>query len=1640
MSADPDDEVIDLTSSPNADAISTDSLPRIPNSLSRRYRQGGATFTANRHGVFEPMPKRRKTDILTNGHKKARLESTRKSIHYDAVYQHQRAAKKHIIVRRHAKFYILRCDQHDISFDDNPYLNSKKHLREDHGITATGHDTAIKHFGVEVIECDDAKLEQNNVVAEKAIQDGTNALAKDTIKVTDSANPPKSPQAKRNCPERPILKLKSNNSRNMTRSNRRKIQNDEHVPLDLVPGNVYIIWWFETQQWFAGLLIPPQNLEAVGIHKPLEQLPIFKTIPACYQYDTSSKSLSWAKDFEDGGPKSSERYYPFIFFEGFQFPEKCHQAWIQLDNIQPWDDEKSAYIEHRAQAVRFLKEQRERKKGKSKAPITEAETPESIDNHEPSQNAGSRDSDLDENSDMYEFRGSSPLAESSTDNQAVPESNIATPDTINDPETAAELGQVSKQAALDFENDDAMILEQLDGSDQEMVDADQDMDEPPPSEAPELSVQQERVPKDPDPEQTIQTPEPPIQYDGEMDLITIEDTTESEQEHTQSADDTLEPEVATTAEVLRNGNDEAQRDILMTEPSDNNPTTREPSQGKIGTTTEVQNDIIEETQPANIPGTDRQSVAESAHDDASQQSDPAHSKERPQPTSRQRSNQNSWMDDDIRRIINGPSPDRVIIEGVSSEIGSTTKPVSVQKPAVINEPASTQAPGQDIDLDSLLAEGENLELHMSRTEPATQQHVESYQSSPTSSDDNRLAQELFNAIMSEDRQLSTPRSSPHMNHSNADTLQPRAQDTDMGEQNPVSSPQASEERSQPSPYAQMGAPASLHSRPVSKSSNVRQPSYDETGTPASVIRQLSATRNATRHHSDNEMGRRMSVSSRPSTRNGDISQQHGDTEMGQPTSTTGGSNNESHDGSPPSIYQITSSQPRSLSRGHDLRPQANETAIRESPVMSQPDTCTTSEAAPVQMPLRGPETHQNPPKRPSNWLQQVVASPPQSHAEGSQSNSMPFETQATAPPQQPTSDSVQDNSVPQYSDSAPLAEMDSSQSISTSNQYQTSVDQSSYQPVIADPQPIRETRAFSPSQLPSATQQSARDILRLLAESEGSGQLPGRDAPLPPSGDHPSPDASSISLGQQESSATFRTPTVGNSHAFQEAMLSPRQPAMQHPLVPYRKPSAPQVMPSPRLSNASISRSSSLSQGYTVPPPQPLPSPYQLVGELPRPVSNTQNFRAQPSPHQPAMELPRSHTATYVQPRPHTTVSSPYTTTSLPPPSTLAQGPPMLQVSASPRLQAMEISRPSSAVHDSRTPTSPRQYAMRFSQPVSSVHGAPLDTAVSPRMALTSSSRPGSFVQGKSSTVNASPQLAAREISGPSSTTYGQRTLPAMPSPRQAPIAIPQSMPPAHGHVHQPLSTSSPQLPAAQPPRYNSASYSQSGPQAMTSPRQSTTSSSQPGVAAPPLPAMASPHILGATAPRPVNVRGMQVLEPTPVSSRPGQPIEPPRPVSQSSSNGPLPPLLPRGNNYIPATQTHRSHSPPAQTRNDTIGHSRRQSRPSSQSYSYRGNSQTSNSTPRSHAPAYQVPVQRPSPAQHSSTLHDCLPRHVVEALIEQTGRRGNDLKPCSFLNYQTMYECPFCRAGMPEQTVFVQHLQRLCPYIKYLNDKRPVA
>ncbi|KAG8672781.1 hypothetical protein FPOAC2_06186 [Fusarium poae] len=1623
-----DVEILDLTADTD-DESNQPLLPPIPvtnsdsnsnsnsNSLPRRYRQGGATFTANPQGCFERTRKRRRSDHLRNGRKQARLESTRKSIHYDAVYQNQRAVKKHIIVRRptdlsqHAKYYIIRCEEHDIGFDDNPLQDALKHLRAKHGILTASHDTVIDRLGIEVVECDDQKLEQNNAITRKALENGNNALGRHSIRVKDDSGRSELPLPKRICPEFPTPKQNRNQRPTLPRQRHSQHENED-ISLNLVPGNVYIIWWFETKQWFAGLLMPPHNLESVGIHKPLETLAIFKTLPACYQYDTSSKSLSWAEGYEEGGPKFSERYYPFIFFEGFKFPEKCHQAWIQIDKILPWDDDKAAYIVQKDQAIRFVRKQREQRKLGRRRTEAESEKQDSMD-------GACRDSDRDENSDVYEFGPSSPSAEPSTDEQAVPETNIATPDTINEPEVAADLKQISKRTAVHPARN-TEPLEQSDESDLEMIDAHDDMEDSPAPESsgttaplPEFSAQQERARKgqNVDPEQITQTPDSPIQFDDEMDLGSIGDMAEPEQEK----DDTLEgSQVITTAgEVLHTEEDKAQKDTLMTEPRSDHSTTKEPS----GTIVEVRDDLTEEMPPADTTGTDIQSITESEDDAASQQpklatqSDVSYwteSNEKTQSTSARQDDRNRWTTEDMRRIIDGTSSERGTVERASSEIQSTTETTPVQQLAVVKGSASAQLPIPDIDLDSLLQEGESLELHMSQSERAAQQPAYC-QPSPTSSDDNSLAHEIFNVLISEDLQPSIPTSLPRMNHSNNDTFRPRVPFAGLGGRYPASSPRTSEEHSQPSPYAQMGEPASVHSRPVSKGSDVRQSSYETTGTPASAMRRLSAISNAKRRCSNSEMGHSAPVPATPLTEDDNIPQ--------VTESTTEGSKHESNlqystDGS---MDEITSAQPRLSSQEHKQQSPATETSIRQNPVTSHHETCPTAETAPVQMPFRSAATHQTPSENPGDCLQQVIMPPIESHVEVSQSTIMPFGIQATAPPQQSANVSVQGHGATASPDMPPIAELDSSQSISTSDQYERPADSSSHQPPITDRQSNSVTESYhlsqSPSaaqQLASAAQQSAREVLRFLEAAESPFRQPGYDAQLPPPGGNLGPDASSPQLGQQGHSAIFKTPTVGNSHAFQEAMPSPRQPNMQSPQVSHSNTAALQAIPSPNPSNPSISRSSSLSQGYTLPPPKPLPSTYELAGEAPRAVSNTQDLGAHPSPHQPTRELPRSHAMTYGQPRPYTAASSPHTTTSLPPPGTLAQGLPSLQVNASPRLQVMEISPPNSTVHESRAPTSPRQYAMRVSQPGSTVHRAPVNTASSPRIPLVGISRPGSFVQGQPLSASASPQLTAREVSQSSSGTLWQRTQPSMSSPQQTSIAMSQSAPPAREHIHQPPLRPSPRLPALQP------------------------------VSTAPLsPTVVPPHFAGANIPHPLTAQGQTSLA---ISSRSGPPTEPCKPGSREHnsdpSNGPLPPPHLRRGNYVPATATQQSHSSSSQTHFDYNTQSHRHSHTASQLYSYGNSTKPPNSTPRSHAPAYQVPVQPPNPVLHPAPLHTYLPQHIAKALIERTGvRKGNDLQPGDFLNSMNMYQCPFCRAGMPEQAVFVQHLQRLCPYAQKLDQ-----
>ncbi|EXA30413.1 hypothetical protein FOVG_18214 [Fusarium oxysporum f. sp. pisi HDV247] len=144
---------------------------------------------------------------------------------------------------------------------------------------------------------------------------------------------------------------------------------------------------------------------------------LLSNIPPCYEYDSSSKSFSWAEGYEDGGPDASEQHFLFMFFEGLEFPDLNHVAWIPISEIQRWDEEKALMIEHSDQAVEYLKQREAAQQRKRFGP--DDEIPDSADDN----------STLD-------LTPRSPVAESSTDFQSAQNAETVTPNAAQEAHAA----------------------------------------------------------------------------------------------------------------------------------------------------------------------------------------------------------------------------------------------------------------------------------------------------------------------------------------------------------------------------------------------------------------------------------------------------------------------------------------------------------------------------------------------------------------------------------------------------------------------------------------------------------------------------------------------------------------------------------------------------------------------------------------------------------------------------------------------------------------------------------------------------------------------------------------------------------------------------------------------------------------------------------------------------------------------------------------------------------------------------------------------------------------------------------------------------------------------------------------------------
>ncbi|KJZ70219.1 hypothetical protein HIM_10405 [Hirsutella minnesotensis 3608] len=105
---------------------------------------------------------------------------------------------------------------------------------------------------------------------------------------------------------------------------------------DPIPGEIYLACRSNT--WLTVLLLPPADLQQIGIPYTIEDLGLTENVPQCYEYNFVDKTLKVQAEYEDGGPLCAERAYPVMFFDGSAFPEECPVGWVAAKCLRCFDD------------------------------------------------------------------------------------------------------------------------------------------------------------------------------------------------------------------------------------------------------------------------------------------------------------------------------------------------------------------------------------------------------------------------------------------------------------------------------------------------------------------------------------------------------------------------------------------------------------------------------------------------------------------------------------------------------------------------------------------------------------------------------------------------------------------------------------------------------------------------------------------------------------------------------------------------------------------------------------------------------------------------------------------------------------------------------------------------------------------------------------------------------------------------------------------------------------------------------------------------------------------------------------------------------------------------------------------------------
>lgn len=233
--------------------------------------------------------------------------------------------RKHRIASYGDKWYIFRCDTHDIPFaTKNPVKGATKHLANTYNQIGqkVSQKEAIDLMRVEVLYCDLRKQCLNNEAVERDQNKGTRPRGTTRHHSTESQGDQQ--------------QLTTGNARS------RSAHDSSRAVESPVPGEIYLANLGE-RGTLAVIVLPRDgfgdpSFSDVGLQGTslADDTDLLHNVPDCYRIceDTGRTTITgWQDGYEDGGDKTAQRKYPVMRFDGTRGPHRNSVEWVRTGDL-----------------------------------------------------------------------------------------------------------------------------------------------------------------------------------------------------------------------------------------------------------------------------------------------------------------------------------------------------------------------------------------------------------------------------------------------------------------------------------------------------------------------------------------------------------------------------------------------------------------------------------------------------------------------------------------------------------------------------------------------------------------------------------------------------------------------------------------------------------------------------------------------------------------------------------------------------------------------------------------------------------------------------------------------------------------------------------------------------------------------------------------------------------------------------------------------------------------------------------------------------------------------------------------------------------------------------------------------------------